>query len=205
MLPILRPSASKSGQPSHAAAIRSFIYSPRSAVHHRTAFSRAFFTRVRPPHRLASRSLLLAFSAAGGAALYLVSRPKATEASDIFASPGLIPSPCPQAKGLNTHAQTILYSPDEENKAIVARLQRFFLNIIWEPILTARRFIHLFVIFIPVIVSAPMLLVGKSESRYDGDRWGAVWWYDQLVFAMARAGPTFIKVSIRRDPFKDAN
>ncbi|PFH54886.1 hypothetical protein AMATHDRAFT_169702 [Amanita thiersii Skay4041] len=47
----------------------------------------------------------------------------------------------------------------------------------------------------PVIVSTPMLLVGKPEKKYKGDRWGAVWWYSLLVRQMAAAGPTFIKLA----------
>lgn len=40
-----------------------------------------------------------------------------------------------------------------------------------------------------------MLLVGSPEERLQGDRWGAVWWYDHLVAQMDRAGPTFIKLA----------
>jgi len=40
-----------------------------------------------------------------------------------------------------------------------------------------------------------MLLVGSPEETLQGDRWGAVWWYDYLVVQMDRAGPTFIKLA----------
>jgi aarF domain-containing kinase len=39
-----------------------------------------------------------------------------------------------------------------------------------------------------------MLLVGSSQEKLQGDRWGAVWWYNHFVAQMDRAGPTFIKV-----------
>lgn len=65
---------------------------------------------------------------------------------------------------------------------------------IWGPILTARRFIHLFYLFLPVVITMPMLLVGSPDMQMHGDRWGAVWWYDFLVKRMQAAGPTFIKV-----------
>jgi hypothetical protein len=52
----------------------------------------------------------------------------------------------------------------------------------------------LFFLFVPVIFSSPMLLVGSPEETLQGDRWGAVWWYNYLVVQMDRAGPTFIKV-----------
>ncbi|EJT99927.1 ABC1-domain-containing protein [Dacryopinax primogenitus] len=40
-----------------------------------------------------------------------------------------------------------------------------------------------------------MLVVGKSEKKLDGDRWGAVWWYGLLTAQMQRAGPTFTKLA----------
>ncbi|KAI9569460.1 hypothetical protein HD554DRAFT_2020365 [Boletus coccyginus] len=68
-------------------------------------------------------------------------------------------------------------------------------DFIWEPILTARRFIHLFCLFVPVIITIPMLLVGSPDKQLQGDRWGAVWWYGFLVKRMQAAGPTFIKLA----------
>jgi aarF domain-containing kinase len=56
--------------------------------------------------------------------------------------------------------------------------------------------VYLFILFMPAIISSPMLLVGAPEKKYGGDRWGAVWWYDFLVRKMAAAGPTFIKVGL---------
>lgn len=78
---------------------------------------------------------------------------------------------------------------------ISSRIMSFIRDKIWEPLLTARRFVHLLVLFMPVLLSAPMLLVGQPEKRLNGDRWGAVWWYDFLVTKMEAAGPTFTKVS----------
>ena len=60
-----------------------------------------------------------------------------------------------------------------------------------EYVLTARRFIYLLFLFIPVLISSPMLLVGKYPRA---NRWGAIWWYGLLVSRMESAGPTFIKV-----------
>lgn len=62
---------------------------------------------------------------------------------------------------------------------------------VWEYVLTAKRFIYLCFLFIPVLISSPMILVGKNLR---GDRWGAIWWYGLLVSRMEAAGPTFIKV-----------
>ncbi|KAF4622931.1 hypothetical protein D9613_002214 [Agrocybe pediades] len=83
----------------------------------------------------------------------------------------------------------IILSPSEHRRSFRALLQ----NNVVEPILTAKRFIYLLFLFAPVILSAPMLLVGRVDKR--GDRWGAVWWYGLLVSRMEAAGPTFIKLS----------
>jgi aarF domain-containing kinase len=101
--------------------------------------------------------------------------------------------PCPSHEP-PTHNEPLILSPSELHLSLSERTCSFFIDHIWEPILTARRFIHLFFLFAPVILSSPILLVGSSEERLKGDRWGAVWWYDFLVAQMDRAGPTFIKV-----------
>lgn len=90
--------------------------------------------------------------------------------------------------------------------------------LIIEPLGTARRFLYLLILFAPVILTAPMLLVGSRREkgrrrgrkvRKDeaGDRWGAIWWYSFLVKQMERAGPTFIKLAqwagSRQDLFPD--
>ena len=56
----------------------------------------------------------------------------------------------------------------------------------WETLLTAKRFAALLAIFLPVIVTSPVLLLPE--------RWRGVWWYGLLVAQMESAGPTFIKV-----------
>jgi len=73
---------------------------------------------------------------------------------------------------------------------------------ILEPFLTVLRFFHLAILFGPVIITSPMLLVGKPERRKRTgkpvaeaeENWGAVWWYGFLVKQMERAGPSFIKL-----------
>ncbi|KAG6914635.1 hypothetical protein DXG01_016196 [Tephrocybe rancida] len=82
----------------------------------------------------------------------------------------------------------IISSPSEADRAITARIRAFLCSKIWEPLLTAKRFIYLFTLFIPVILCSPMLLIGKPQKKYRGDRWGAVWWYDFLVRKMEAAG-----------------
>ncbi|KAF9187427.1 hypothetical protein BGZ50_001952 [Haplosporangium sp. Z 11] len=63
------------------------------------------------------------------------------------------------------------------------------------PILTIWRFGVLVVIFMPLIVTAPAVFVGKRIKDQDDERSGTLWWYRLLVRHMEMAGPTFIKLS----------
>ena len=67
---------------------------------------------------------------------------------------------------------------------------------IWEPLCTGMRFLHLVVIFVPVMVTVPALWFGKRDPKRDNERSGSLWWYWFLVNSMERAGPAFIKVRI---------
>lgn len=75
-----------------------------------------------------------------------------------------------------------------------------------EPMGTAKRFLVLVALFLPVIITTPMLFIGKRREggrrrgrkmakAEGGTRWGALWWYGFLVKQMERAGPTFIKLA----------
>jgi aarF domain-containing kinase len=128
----------------------------------------------------------------GGVSIYFYPRPQPL-LSQPPSSPTLIPCPSDNSES-PTPSESLILSPSELHLSLSERIYTLFLDHIWEPILTARRFIHLFFLFAPVIISSPMLLVGSPEERLQGDRWGAVWWYDHFVAQMDRAGPTFIKV-----------
>ncbi|PMD48099.1 ABC1-domain-containing protein [Hyaloscypha variabilis F] len=65
---------------------------------------------------------------------------------------------------------------------------------IWEPVCTGLRFLHLVVIFVPVLVSVPAIWVGKRNKTRGDERSGTLWWYSFLVRSMERAGPAFIKL-----------
>ena len=64
---------------------------------------------------------------------------------------------------------------------------------IYEPIATSLRFLHLVVIFVPVIFTIPVIWFGRRKTK-NGDRAGTIWWYGFLVSSMERAGPAFIKL-----------
>lgn len=65
---------------------------------------------------------------------------------------------------------------------------------VWEPICTGTRFLHLVVIFVPVILSVPVIWFGRRHPDKDGERSGTLWWYGFLVKSMEWAGPAFIKL-----------
>lgn len=70
-----------------------------------------------------------------------------------------------------------------------------FLDVyLWEPVCTGLRFLHLVVIFVPVMVTVPALWIGARDRARDNERSGTLWWYWFLVKSMERAGPAFIKV-----------
>lgn len=70
-----------------------------------------------------------------------------------------------------------------------------FLDVyIWEPVCTGVRFLHLFVIFVPVILAIPAVWIGPRQSQFDNERSGTLWWFSFLVQSMEWAGPAFIKV-----------
>ncbi|KAL0933932.1 ubiquinone biosynthesis [Colletotrichum truncatum] len=65
---------------------------------------------------------------------------------------------------------------------------------IWEPINTGLRFLHLAVIFVPVLLAVPIIWVGKRQPDRDNERSGTLMWYGFLVQSMEWAGPAFIKL-----------
>lgn len=75
-------------------------------------------------------------------------------------------------------------------KSIVYALDQYF----YEPLATTFRFFHLLIIFVPVIVSIPIVWVGPRGKERDNSRIGTVWWFTFLVKSMERAGPAFIKL-----------
>ncbi|KPI44174.1 ABC1 family protein mitochondrial [Cyphellophora attinorum] len=65
---------------------------------------------------------------------------------------------------------------------------------VYEPIATGLRFLHLALIFVPVMASVPIIWIGRRKKDRDNERSGTLWWYSFLVSAMERAGPAFIKL-----------
>jgi len=85
--------------------------------------------------------------------------------------------------------------------AFTQRIWLFLDTYIWEPIATGLRFLHLVVIFVPVVGTIPLIWVGGRNPNRDNERWGTIWWYGFLVSSMERAGAAFIKVGTGRLSF----
>ncbi|KAK2841589.1 hypothetical protein FQN49_006109 [Arthroderma sp. PD_2] len=65
---------------------------------------------------------------------------------------------------------------------------------VFEVIATGFRFVHLVVLFIPVIASVPIVFFGQRVKDRDNHRRGTLLWYALIVFTMERAGSAFIKL-----------
>lgn len=79
---------------------------------------------------------------------------------------------------------------------VLLKLRRWVCVYVLEPCATSRRFVHLLVIFIPVILAMPATLFGTRIEDRDYERTGTLWWYDYLVRSLESAGATFIKVRV---------
>lgn len=171
------------------------VFSPTRRRH--ASFNRqqgfpSYFTRTPIARHSITRRALWLIPFAGGLTLYLMPQPKSF-ILDLISSPAIIPH---HSKPSLREVHTVM-SPSEEELRIIPRLLAFFRDRIWEPIRTTARFMHLAILFLPVIITSPMILVGsrrRRKGREIGDRWGALWWYDHLTKTMQAAGPTFIKV-----------
>ncbi|GAA5971763.1 hypothetical protein JCM11641_001505 [Rhodosporidiobolus odoratus] len=93
---------------------------------------------------------------------------------------------------------------DDRTPGFIRRIRRFLRDYVWEPISTSFRFLHLALIFLPVMVTASILaleLVDDSRDRRRGrpkrekERITTRWWFQLLVHQMELAGPTFIKLA----------
>jgi aarF domain-containing kinase len=84
-----------------------------------------------------------------------------------------------------------------QNSKRVRRGIYFFVeDWIIEPIATGIRFLHLVLIFVPVILTIPVIWIGQRRKDRSNERSGTLWWYGHLVWSMERAGAAFIKVGL---------
>ncbi|PVH99117.1 ABC1-domain-containing protein [Periconia macrospinosa] len=158
----------------------------RSFTSDRTSFLRKYFATPRFPRKT------VLWSTAGGAALTPLALVEIGNNAN--------------KEGEHTHEEAMLeVSRKELDEQVPKSLENskkyrrglyFFIDdYIIEPICTGLRFLHLVVIFVPVIVTIPIIWFGKRRPDRDNERSGTLWWYGFLVNSMERAGAAFIKVS----------
>lgn len=91
----------------------------------------------------------------------------------------------------------------------VRKVWWFLREWVWEPLSTSARFLQLAVLFLPVIITAPVLAFDYAENSRDRrrgkekrtkNRATTRLWYRLLVHQMELAGPTFIKVCCSSPP-----
>ncbi|KAM0556906.1 hypothetical protein ACHAPJ_005579 [Fusarium lateritium] len=86
-------------------------------------------------------------------------------------------------------------SADSRGISRIGERIKYLLDLlIIEPVCTGFRFLQLVVIFVPVIITIPVIYFGKRQPDRDNERSGTLWWYGFLVNEMELAGPAFIKL-----------
>ena len=134
----------------------------------------------------------------GGSALFLALTPAAfVQIADDEESNGENNGKTHEAQMLEISRQELAEQvPDrlKGSKRIRKGIWRFFDTYIVEPIATGFRFLHLLVIFVPVIATVPVIWLGVRIPDKDDERSGTIWWYGYLVWSMEQAGAAFIKL-----------
>lgn len=140
-----------------------------------------------PPHR--GRAPLLA-AAQTSVALGTAAFVKLSENEEASGDTG-------ERRMLQASRKEIAKKVDEDDQGL-SRLRHkvvYFLDLfVWEPLCTGFRFLHLALIFVPVILAVPAIWIGRRQKDRNNERSGTLWWYGFLVKGMEWAGPAFIKV-----------
>lgn len=140
-----------------------------------------------PPHR--GQAPLLA-AAQATAALGTAAFVKLSENEEASGDTG-------ERRMLQASRKEISKKVDDDDRGL-SRLRHkvvYFLDLyVWEPLCTGVRFIHLALIFVPVILAIPAIWIGRRQKDRNNERVGTIWWYGFLVKGMEWAGPAFIKV-----------
>ncbi|KAG2173698.1 hypothetical protein INT43_005118 [Umbelopsis isabellina] len=63
-----------------------------------------------------------------------------------------------------------------------------------EPILVCKRFVHVILLFSPIVIAIPIAFFGAKNPDEHDERSGTIWWYNLIMNQMELAGPTFIKL-----------
>lgn len=106
--------------------------------------------RTKQPGQVAAAVAILGLAALGGTRYFANS---------------LSTSEMPSAQPTSEPSTFVASSPHEYREPLPSRLLGLIRDYIWEPISTFFRFIHLALLFGPVILTVPMLLVGSPSGR----------------------------------------
>jgi len=100
-----------------------------------------------------------------------------------------------------SRAELAEYVPERlrGSRTVRRSIWKFLDTWVVEPLATGFRFLHLLIIFVPVIATVPIVWLGQRQKDRDGERSGTLWWYGFLVHSMERAGAAFIKVGMGND------
>jgi len=156
-----------------------------------SAFSSSVFARSRSRgwrnHRKTTVTLFAAANGALAASAFIELSEKENEGAEDTA----------EMRMLKVSRQEIKKEVNDDDRGFT-RLRRqvvLFLDLyIWEPACTGVRFLQLAVIFVPVLLTVPVIWFGPRQRDRGDERSGTLWWYGFLVKAMEWAGPAFIKV-----------
>lgn len=151
-----------------------------------SAFARTTRSRGWRNHRKTTTTLLAANGALAASAFIELSEKDNDGAEDTG-----------EMRMLKVSRQEIKKEVDDDDRGFT-RLRRqvvLFLDLyIWEPACTGVRFLQLAAIFVPVLLTVPVIWFGPRQRDRGNERAGTLWWYGFLVKAMEWAGPAFIKV-----------
>ncbi|KAI1181994.1 putative ubiquinone biosynthesis protein [Nemania serpens] len=175
---------------------RQFKIVPRAPTRPTTAkLSRSYFTsrsalsRLPPARKYRAKGLVLtaAVNTALGTAAFVQLSEKDNGGTEHTA----------EGRMLQVSREEIAKTVDEDKTGISRWAQKAVICLdlyIWEPLCTGVRFCQLFVIFVPVILSVPVIWIGRRQPDRDNERSGTLLWYNFLVWSMETAGPAFIKL-----------
>jgi aarF domain-containing kinase len=161
--------------PRAASSIRQRIFTPSR---HYSAF--------RPPKPPAGVKRILCAGALGPAAFVTISQ----NGDDDDGKTGEQQMLEASRKELDEHVPKRLQNSKRVRKGIYFFIEDWII----EPIATGVRFLHLVIIFVPVILTVPAVWIGARQKDKSNERSGTLWWYWYLVWSMERAGAAFIKV-----------
>jgi hypothetical protein len=56
------------------------------------------------------------------------------------------------------------------------------------------RLAYLTTVFTPLMLTFPLVWIGRNDQKWEKETVGSLWWYKILAWSLEQAGPAFIKV-----------